>query len=111
MNLQIDSVGDVKVVHLKEERLTYPLLGSFVAQISDLIELGVRKLVLDLSEVAHLDSASYGCLMDIHRMLLERNGTMKLVGLREGVATMANMVGITQRIEAFRCEKDALDSF
>jgi anti-anti-sigma factor len=111
VNLQIDSVSDVKVVRMKESRLIYPLLGSLVAQISSLIEQGTRKLVMNLSDVAYLDSASYGCLMDIHRMLLEKGGVMKLVGLHDRVATMASMVGITQHIESFREEKDAVNSF
>jgi anti-anti-sigma regulatory factor len=49
--------------------------------------------------------------MDIYRMISERGGTMKLVGLRDRVETMASMVGITNLIEAFRKEDDALNSF
>jgi len=111
MNLQIDSFGDVKVVRLNEARLIFPLLGDFSAQISALIEEGAHKLVIDLSNVGYLDSASYGCLMDIYRMMSERGGTMKLVGLQERVETMASMVGITNLIEVFRERQSALASF
>lgn len=111
MNLQINSVGEVRVVRLKESRLIYPLLGDFVEQISGLIEMGARKLVINLSEVTYLDSASYACLVDIHRMLSEKGGTVKLVGLQGRVKTMASMVGITHHIGSFREEKEALKSF
>jgi anti-anti-sigma factor len=111
MQLQIESFGDVKVVRLDEPRLIFPLLGCLSAQIIELIELGVRKLVLNLSNVGYLDSASYGCLMDIYRTISERGGTMKLVGLQDRVETMARMIGITNLIEVFREEENALQSF
>ena len=111
MQLQIESFGDVKVVRLEEPRLIFPLLGCLSAQIFELIELGVRKLVLNLSSVGYLDSASYGCLMDIYRRISDRGGTMKLVGLQDRVETMAHMVGITSLIEVFREEDNALRSF
>ncbi len=37
------------------------------------------------SEVSYLDSASYGCLMDIYQMMCKQNGTVKLVGLQEPI--------------------------
>jgi anti-anti-sigma factor len=65
MHLQVESFGDVNVVRVKKERLIYPDLRTFSAEISGLIEGGTRKLVINLSEVSYMDSASYGCLMDI----------------------------------------------
>ncbi|MFQ5789293.1 MAG: STAS domain-containing protein [Acidobacteriota bacterium] len=111
MNLQIESSGDVKVVRIKEGRLVYPLLGPFFAKISELIDSGASKLVLDLTEVSYVDSASIGCLMDIHRMLSERSGTVKLVGLQERVETMVSLTGLHNLMEIFREEKSALESF
>ena len=111
MKLEIDSYGDVKVVRLKEPRLEFSLLSSLAAQISELIEHGALKLVINLSDVVYLDSASYACLMDIRRMISDRGGTMKLVGLHERLEAMARMVGITSLIEVFREEEDAIRSF
>jgi anti-anti-sigma factor len=67
-------------------------------------------LIIDLSGVSYLDSASYGCLLDIYRMMSERNGTIKLVGLQERVEAMGNLVGLTRLIETFREEENALGS-
>ena len=36
------------------------------------MEGGTRKLVIDLQAVTYIDSASIGCLMDIHRLLQEK---------------------------------------
>ena len=111
MDLQVESFGDVNVVRVKKERLIYPDLRTFSAEISALIEEGTRKLVINLSEVSYMDSASYGCLMDIYRMMSEQKGTVKLVGLQDRVETMASMVGLTNLIETFREEENAFKSF
>lgn len=111
MNLEITTVSDVKVVRVKEEKLVFPILSRFFNKISDLIEAGSRKLIIDLSEVSYLDSASIGCLMDIYRMMSERSGAVRLVGLQERVETMVSLTGLHNLVEIFREEKGALESF
>ncbi len=111
MNLEFGKFGGVDVIWVKESKLIYPLLGTFSAYVSELIESGTLKLIVDLSETSDLDAASYGCLMDIYRMLSERGGTMKLAGLRGRVETMAHIAGITNLVEVFRDAESALKSF
>lgn len=111
MNLEIITVNDVKVVRVKEEKLVFPILSRFFSKVSDLIEAGSKKLVIDLSEVSYLDSASIGCLMDIYRMMSERSGAVRLVGLQERVETMVSLTGLHNLVEIFREEKSALESF
>jgi anti-anti-sigma factor len=111
MNLQIESINEIKIVRVKEEKLVFPILSSFFAKVSALIEAGDTKLVIDLSEVSYIDSASIGCLMDIYRMMTDRSGVVKLVGLQERVETMVSLTGLHNLVEIFREEKSALDSF
>lgn len=111
MNLQVDKLKDVTVVRVKEEKLVYPLLSPFFAKVSQLIDGGARNMLVDLSMVTYLDSASIGCLMDIYRMLTERSGSLKLVGLQERVETMVSMTGLHNLVEIYREEKSALESF
>jgi len=110
VNLQVESFGGTKVIRVKEPRLIFPLLREFSARMSKLIEGGTRMLIIDLSGVSYLDSASYGCLLNISRMMFERNGTVKLVGLQERVEAMGSLVGLTRLIETFREEENALGS-
>jgi anti-anti-sigma factor len=111
MNLQIESFNGTKVVRVKEPRLIFPLLSDFSSHLLKMIEGGTREMVIDLSDVSYLDSASYGCLMDIYRSMSECNGTIKLVGLRERVEAMGNLIGLTRIIETFGEEVEALESF
>ena len=111
MECIIDQSGDVRIVRVKEAKLTYPTLGEFFAEVRRLIDGGVRLLLLDLSTVTYMDSASIGCLMDIHRLLKERDGVLRLSGLQPRVQTMISMTGVLRIVEAHADEAAALVAF
>jgi anti-anti-sigma factor len=111
MQLKVEERGDVKIVRVQEAKLTYPVLSSFFTEVRQQVEAGTRKLVIDLRAVSYIDSASIGCLMDIHRLLQEKSGAVKLSGLQPRVETMISMTGVHKIIELFREEADALDAF
>src|SRR3990172_7864142 len=111
MNLEIESRGDIKIIRVKEPRLVSSMLGSFFAEVLKLIEAGAKKVVLDMSAVAYIDSASVGCLMDIYRTMAERSGVIRLLGLQERVETMVSMTGLHNFMEIYRDETAAVESF
>jgi stage II sporulation protein AA (anti-sigma F factor antagonist) len=111
MELEVEGRGDVRVVHVRETKLTYPVLASFFAGVRQVIEAGAQKVVIDLSPVTYIDSASIGCLMDIHRLLQEKSGAVKLSGLQPRVETMISMTGVHKIIEVHADEGLALAAF
>jgi len=60
-------------------------LSETEAMIHSLIEGGVRKLVLDLTDVDVVDSAGLGIVMRIFGELNERGGRLRIAGPREQV--------------------------
>ena len=111
MQLAFDEKGDVTVVRVQEPKLTYPVLSAFFSEVRQKVEAGARKLVIDLGAVSYLDSASIGCLMDIHRLLKDRDGAVKLSGLQPRVETMLSMTGVHKIVDVHRAEEDALAAF
>jgi anti-sigma B factor antagonist len=111
MDLAVEERGDVRIVRVREAKLTYPVLASFFAGVRQVIEGGARKLIIDLSPVTYIDSASIGCLMDVHRLLQERSGAVKLAGLRPRVETMISMTGVHKIIEVHPDESAAIAAF
>ena len=111
MNLALEENGDVRIVRVREAKLTYPVLSSFFAEVRQLIEGGARKVLIDLGDVSYIDSASIGCLMDIHRLLQDKGGTVKLSGLQPRVETMISMTGVHKIIDIHRDEPEALEAF
>jgi anti-anti-sigma factor len=110
MQLSVEEKGDVRIVRVNEAKLTYPILSSFFAEVQKLVEGGARKLIIDLQAVNYVDSASIGCLMDIHRLLKEQGGLVILSGLQPRVETMLSMTGVHKIIGIHREEAAALAS-
>lgn len=111
MELALEQSGDVRIVRVKEAKLTYPVLSSFFAEVRQVIDGGARKVLIDLGAVSYIDSASIGCLMDIHRLLQDKTGVVKLAGLQPRVETMISMTGVHKIIDIHREEADALAAF
>ena len=111
MQLALDQNGDVRIVRVKEAKLTYPTLSAFFGEVRQLVEDGARKVVIDLGAVTYIDSASIGCLMDIRRMLQEKGGALRLSGLQPRVETMVSMTGVNKIIEIHREESAAVAAF
>jgi anti-anti-sigma factor len=108
MAIGVEERGDVRIVRVGEAKLTYRVLGGFFAKVQGLVEAGARRVLLDFSAVAYVDSAAIGCLMDIHRLLHDGDGVLGLVGLQPRVETMISMTGVLKLIEAYRDEAEAL---
>ena len=111
MQLEVDEKADVRIVRVKEPKLTYPILSAFFAEVRQLVEGGTRKLLIDLSAVTYIDSASIGCLMDIYRLMQDRGGAVKVAGVQPRVETMISMTGVHKLIDLHREEAAALQAF
>ncbi|HEY6548444.1 MAG TPA: STAS domain-containing protein [Vicinamibacteria bacterium] len=111
MQLLFERSGDVHIVRVKEAKLTYPVLSSFLAEVRGIVEEGARKVVLDLEGVTYIDSAWIGCLMTIHRLLDDRDGAVKLIRLQPRVETMLSMTGVHKIVDFYREEAEALAAY
>ena len=111
MNLTINSVNDVAVVRVADARLMYPMLSEFANAVTGLIGAGERRVLIDLSAVNYVDSASIGCLMDLYRQASAAGGALKLSGVQKRVETMLTMTGAHNFLEMHLDEASALKSF
>lgn len=111
MNVETSHVGNVAVLRVQEQRLTYPILADFATVASDLIAAGEKRIVVDLSPVSYVDSATIGCLMDLYRQAGASGGALKLSGVQKRVETMLAMTGAHNFLEVHPDESSALASF
>ncbi len=111
MNLSTDHANGIALVRVREARLMYPLLSEFSNVVTQLIASGERKVIVDLSSVGYVDSATIGCLMDLYRQANAAGGTLKLAGVQKRVETMLTMTGAQNFIEVHPDEPSAVKSF
>jgi len=111
MNVKTEQVGGVSIVRVGETRLMYPILGDFSSAVSSLLSSGKRDILIDMTPVTYVDSATIGCLMDLYRQASSAGGHLKLSGVQKRVETMLTMTGAQNFIEIHADEPSAVKSF
>ena len=101
LDLSLETSGEDAVIHVKTAKLTYPVLSAFFDEVRAILEDGTRKLVLELEAVTYIDSATIGCLVEIHRLVADLGGALRLAGLRPRVHGMLSMTGVDRFLEVY----------
>ena len=111
MNLTTEHNGRVSIVRVGEPRLMYPILSDFSSAVTSLVSAGNNDILIDLTPVTYVDSATIGCLMDCYRLVKNAGGHLKLSGVQKRVETMLTMTGAQNFIEIHADEPSAVKSF
>ncbi len=111
MNVRTEQSGTISIVRVGETRLMYPILADFSSAVAGLLADGKRDILIDLSPVTYVDSATIGCLMDLYRQVHGAGGHLKLSGVQKRVETMLTMTGAQNFIEIHGDEPSAVKSF
>ncbi len=111
MNLSTDRTNGIAIVRVGGTRLMYPLLPTFTKSITTLLANGESNVIIDMSQVVYVDSASIGCLVDLYRQASQAGGALKLAGVQPRVETMLRMTGAQKFIELHPDESSAVKSF
>lgn len=106
------SVAGVTIVELSGP-LLYDDDGErlFRDQVTSLVASGERRILIDLSQVTHMDSGSVGTLVAVHLHTLKRGGQLKLLSPSERVVRVLHITRLESIFEIFPAEPEALRSF
>lgn len=111
MKMTTEQSGIVSIVRVSASRLTHDVLGDFVSTFDDLIGAGARHILIDLTPVTYVDSATIGCLMDLYRQVNSAGGQLKLTGVQTRVESMLTLTGTQNFIKIHPDEPSAVKSF
>ena len=111
MNLRTEQAGAVAIVRVGDTRVMYPMLADFAAAVNGLVGAGQRDILIDLTPVTYVDSATIGCLMDLYHQVRTAGGHLKLSGVQKRVETMLTLTGAQNFIEIHADEPTAVRSF
>lgn len=111
MNVTTEQTDGVSVVRIGESRMMYPILSAFTAAVAGLMTEGRKHILIDMSKVTYVDSATIGCFMDLYRQVSNAGGKLKLSGVQKRVETMLTLTGAQNFIEIHADEPSAVRSF
>ncbi len=111
MKASVRSVNDVWIVDL-QGRITIGQ-GDVVLRekVQDLLQMGCKKILLNLEKVSYMDSAGIGELVACYKRAKERGGTVKLLNPSGKVYDLLQLTKLEEVFETYRKEDEAVASF
>ena len=112
MQLEERMSGDVTVVTITGD-ITLNKGGDVLLKdkIQSLLQQGRKKILLDLGQVAYVDSAGLGQLVQVFATTKHHGGVLKLVNLTKRLKDLLVVSKLLTVFESYESEPDAIASF
>lgn len=104
-------VGDVTLIEAAGRITLGQSVASLRDQIHELAGNGRMKIVLNLAQVAYIDSSGLGELVSAYTTMANAGGAIKLLHLTSRVRDLLQITKLTTLFETFDDEAEALRSF
>ena len=101
MDIEVRSQGTVKVIKLRGRLALGESVERLRATVEDLLSSGENRLVLDLEELATMDSSGIGLLSRLLTLSKQQGGSLKLVNPSKFVVQTLKLVGLLNLFEVF----------
>jgi anti-sigma B factor antagonist len=111
MDIDVRSQGAVKVIKLRGRLSLGEAVDRLRATIEDLLGSGEKQLVLDVEELATMDSSGIGLLSRCLTLAKQQGGSLKLVNPSKFVIQTLKLVGLLNLFEVFPDTAAAVASY
>jgi anti-anti-sigma factor len=101
--------GDIKIIDLRGD-FTLFADETVNSTIKPLINDGIIKIVLNFSNVGYINSSGIAIIIGLVTLLSNKGGRFKTYGLTPHFQKVFNMVGLTQYMDLFEEEEEAIKS-
>lgn len=108
MEIKVQHKDGVAIVKLEGERATLQNAWEFRNVLSELVDRGEKKVIVDLSPVNFADSSFLGVLIHFFKVLVRRDGELKVVGLNSNLKILFEMANLTRLFDIYETVEDAL---
>ncbi|CUS79499.1 anti-anti-sigma factor [Candidatus Kryptobacter tengchongensis] len=111
MNFEISKPSkDTIVFKLREKKLDMTISPELKAEFLALCQSGVRRLIIDLSQVEYCDSSGLSSLLLCERRMRENNGETILVGVGDKVLNLLKIVKLDSLFQIYPTVEEAIFS-
>jgi len=111
VDIDIRSQAEVKLIKLRGRLTLGEPVDRLRSTIEELLATGNTRLVLDLEEVAMLDSSGIGLLARSLASAKQQGGSVKLLNPSKFATQTLKLVGILSLFETFEDQQTAITSF
>lgn len=110
MQINTETFGDVLVAHTPDE-VSEESSPHFIAALSEAIEAGQLKLVLQMDRSDQFDSVGLTSLVELKEKIRSAGGSLKISGLPDTGQRVFEVTRLDSRFEIFDSVIDAVSSF
>ena len=111
MQIAERSAGNVKVLDLSGQITFTQGDQQFKDKINSLVHQGHKNILVNMSNVNHVDSAGLGELVGAYTTVTKAGGSMKLTGLTKRLHDLLAITKLLTVFDTFDSEQEALKHF
>ena len=111
MEIKERTLQDVVVLDLKGKLTIGEGDELLKERISNLVQQGHRKLLLNLEGVPYVDSAGLGEIVRTYTTVSRQGGKLKLVNLTKRITDLLSITKLLTVFETYESEDEAVNSF
>ena len=111
MQIHQRMVGDVTVVDLNGKMTLGEGDELLRDKVNSLIQQGLKKIILNLSDVPYIDSAGLGEIVRTYTTVSRQGGSLKLLNLTKRIEDLLSITKLLTVFETYETEAEALKSF
>jgi anti-anti-sigma factor len=105
MDIQVESRGNRRIVRIKD-KITFEHSSLLQSRFDDVLEGGVRDVVIDFRDVPFIDSSGVGEILRLYKLVRERSGEVTLINPNQKLRNLFAMY----RFEKFMKIRDSVEA-
>ena len=111
MKIETRTVGDARILDCSGKITLGEGTMSIRNTVRDLVQSGVKKIILNLAEVSYIDSAGVGELVSTYTTVVNNGGQIKLLNLTKKTRELLTITKLLTIFDVSDNEKASVASF
>ena len=108
--MKLRETSGIKIIEITTDLSSYAASDLRKVLESLLVEK-VDRVVVNLSQVSHINSTAVGALVGVAKRLRQNGGDLKICALADNLTRTFNLIGASSVLEIYESENSALAAF
>ena len=111
MNYISQTRDDILIEKLNIKRATAKEAEEFKKHISNEINSGFKRVIIDCTKCEFMDSSFLGNIIAVYKKISESNGELKLIVSEQNIRILLEITSINKFIQVYETKREAVESF
>ena len=108
--MKLRESSGIKIIEIQTDLSSYAA-SDLRKVLEGLLVEKVDRVVVNLSEVSHINSTAVGALVGVAKRLRQSGGDLKICALADNLTRTFNLIGASSVLEIYESESSALAAF